>query len=116
MRLSGNEIKAKADEKVYNAKGAFSSWKAFQAWVQVPSTALDQVWQSVLYIEVPYTDLYRSMATLEQALRGRTRILIPRHMRSVLGGGGIVSMNLGRMWALLMVSCRCNILLGSLVW
>ena len=43
--LSGHELKAKADEKIYNAKGAFSSWKAFQAWVQVPSTALDQVRQ-----------------------------------------------------------------------
>ena len=115
MRLSGNEIKAKADEKVYNAKGAFSSWKAFQAWVQVPSTALDQVWQSVLYIEVPYTDLYRSMATLEQALRGRTRILIPRHMRSVLGDGGTVRRNLVRTWSLLMYDCRCDILLGPIV-
>ena len=46
MRLSGSVFKAKADEKVYNAKGAFSSWKAFQAWVQVPSTALDQVRRS----------------------------------------------------------------------
>ncbi|KAK4546428.1 hypothetical protein LTR36_002105 [Oleoguttula mirabilis] len=42
MLFSGGEIKAKAGEKVYNAKRAFSSWQAFQDWVQVPDTALDQ--------------------------------------------------------------------------
>lgn len=43
MRLDVGDLKAKADEKVYNAKHAFSSWQAFVEWVQVPDTALDQV-------------------------------------------------------------------------
>ena len=42
MRISRGEIKAKADEKVYNAKHAFTSWQAFKEWVKVPDTALDQ--------------------------------------------------------------------------
>lgn len=43
MRFSGGEIKTKTGEKVYNAKHAFTSWRAFHEWVQVPDTALDQV-------------------------------------------------------------------------
>ena len=43
MRPGGNNIKGRANEKLYNAKSAFSSWNAFVAWVQVPDTALDQV-------------------------------------------------------------------------
>ena len=42
MRFSRSEIKAKADEKIYNARRGFTSWQAFQEWVQVPDTALDQ--------------------------------------------------------------------------
>ena len=42
MRLSVNEIKVKANEKVYNAKKGFSSWEGFKQWVRVPDTALDQ--------------------------------------------------------------------------
>ncbi len=42
FRGSGSEIKAKSDEKINNARTAFSSWQAFKEWVQVPDTALDQ--------------------------------------------------------------------------
>lgn len=42
MRFSRSEIKAKADEKIYNAKRAFTSRQAFKEWVQVQDTALDQ--------------------------------------------------------------------------
>jgi NCS1 family nucleobase:cation symporter-1 len=42
MRLSRSEIKAKADEKIYNAKQGVRSWEGFKHWVRVQDTALDQ--------------------------------------------------------------------------
>lgn len=46
MRLSRGEIRAQANEKLYNAKRGVSSWQGFKDWVQVPDTALDQHGQS----------------------------------------------------------------------
>ena len=42
MRFSKGDIRAKADEKIYNARRAFTSWQGFKDWVKVPDTALDQ--------------------------------------------------------------------------
>lgn len=42
MRFTRAEIKAKAAEKVHNARNAFTSREAFVEWIQVPDTALDQ--------------------------------------------------------------------------
>ena len=62
MGLSGYQLRANASEKVSNAKGAFSSGKAFQAWVQVPSTALDQVRRSTRSYELKFDVLTRTIA------------------------------------------------------
>ena len=42
MRLNPSDIKARADEKIYNAKQGFKSWQGFLNWVRVKDTALDQ--------------------------------------------------------------------------
>ena len=42
MRLRKDDIKARVDEKVYNAKKGVSSWQGFKDWVRVQDTALDQ--------------------------------------------------------------------------
>lgn len=42
MRLRRSDIKAKADEKIYNAKLGLTSWEGFKHWVRVHDTALDQ--------------------------------------------------------------------------
>ena len=88
MGIRNSDVQAKLNQKIRNARRAFTSWREFKDWVQVADTALDQVRIRPPTPSMDADSLY-SMAIAKLDLSGQTRISIPRRTRNAHGDGGI---------------------------